>query len=264
MTFFPWEGKKKKTFILDNFHPGPCLPAPCSHISEGYLSRASGCLHSWPTGVPWANIQGRYSARGLVLGRQIQKTQAPAPKRNLGSRRRMHIREASFKETLREFTLPTKVHLVKAMAFPVVTYGSESCTIKKAKHRRIDAFELRCWRRLLRDPWTARRFNQSILKEISPEYLLEGLILKLKIQYFGHLMWWTDWFENTQMLGKIEGGRRRGRRGWDGWMASVTQWTSVWVNSGSWYGQGSLVCCSPWGGKQSDTIEWLDWTELKG
>ena len=122
----------------------------------------------------------------------------------------MHIREASFKETLREFTLPTKVHLVKAMAFPVVTYGSESCTIKKAKHRRIDAFELRCWRRLLRVPWTVRRSKQSILKEINPENSLEGLTLKLKLQYFGHLMQRADSFDKTLMLGKIEGGRRRG------------------------------------------------------
>ena len=122
----------------------------------------------------------------------------------------MHIREASFKETLREFTLPTKVHLVKAMAFPVVTYGSESCTIKKAKHRRIDAFELWCWRRLLRVPWTVRRSKQSILKEINPENSLEGLTLKLKLQYFGHLMQRADSFDKTLMLGKIEGGRRRG------------------------------------------------------
>ena len=92
----------------------------------------------------------------------------------------------------RDITLPTKVRLVKALVFPVVMYGCESCTIKKAEHRRIDAFELWCWRRLLRVPWTARRFNESILKEISPEYPLEGLMLKLKLQYFGHLMWRTD------------------------------------------------------------------------
>ena len=108
--------------------------------------------------------------------------------------------------------MPTKVCLVKAMIFPVVMYGCDSWTIKKAECRRIDALELWCWRRLLRVPWTARRSNQSILKEISPEYSLEGLMLKLKLQHFGHLMWRTDLLEKTLMLGKIEGRRRRGRQ----------------------------------------------------
>ena len=107
----------------------------------------------------------------------------------------------------RDITLPTKVHLVKAVVFPVVRYGCESWTIKKAERRRIDAFELWCWRRLSRVLWTAKRSNQSILKEISPEYSLEGLMLKLKLQYFGHLMWRTDSLEKTLMLGKIEGRR---------------------------------------------------------
>ena len=111
----------------------------------------------------------------------------------------------------RNITLPTKVHLVKAMVFPVVMYGCESWTIKKAEHRRISAFELLCWRRLLRVPWTARRSNQSIQKEISPEYPLEGLMMKLKLQSFGHLMQRNDSLEKTLMLGKIEGRRRRGR-----------------------------------------------------
>ena len=110
----------------------------------------------------------------------------------------------------RDITLPTKVYLVEAMIFPVVMYGCESWTIKKAEHQRTDAFELWCWRRLLRVPWTARRSNQSILKKISPEYSLEGLILKLKLQSFGHLMRRTDSLEKTLMLGKIEGRRRRG------------------------------------------------------
>ena len=110
----------------------------------------------------------------------------------------------------RDITLPTKVHLVKAMTFPVVMYGRESSTIKKAERQRIDAFELWCWRRLLRVPQTVRRFNQSILKEFSPEYSLEGLMLKLKLQYFGHLMGRTDSLEKILMLGKIEGRRRRG------------------------------------------------------
>ena len=112
----------------------------------------------------------------------------------------------------RDVTLPTKVHLVKAMVVPVVMYGCESWTIKKAEHQRIDAFELWCWRRLLRTPWTARRSNLSILKEISPECSLEGLMLKLKLQYFGHLMRRPDSFEKTLMLGKTEGRRRRHHR----------------------------------------------------
>ena len=110
----------------------------------------------------------------------------------------------------RDITLSTKVHLVKAMVFLIIMYGCESWTIKKAEHWRIDAFELWCWRRLLRVPWTARRSNQSILKEISPEYSLEGLMLKLKLQYFGHLIWRADSLEQTPMLGKTEGRRRRG------------------------------------------------------
>ena len=131
----------------------------------------------------------------------------------------------------RDITLPTKVHLVKAMVFPVVMYGSESCTIKKAEHQRLDAFELWCWRRLLGVPWTARRSNQSILKEISPEHSLERLMLKLKLQYFGYLMWKPDSLEKTLMLGNIESRKRRGDREWHGWMASSSQWTCVWENS---------------------------------
>ena len=121
----------------------------------------------------------------------------------------------------RDINLPTKVRLVKAMVFPVVMYGCESWTIKKAEHRRIDAFELWCWRRLLRVPWTARRSNQSILKEISPACSLEGLMLKLKLQYFGHLMWRVDSLEKTLMLGGIGGKRRRGRQKmW--WLDGIT------------------------------------------
>ena len=112
----------------------------------------------------------------------------------------------------RDITVPTNVHLVKAMVFSVVIYGCESWTIKKAEHGKIDAFELWCWRRLLKVPWTARRSNQSILKEISPEYSLEGLMLKLNLQYFGHLMGRTDSFEKTLMLGKIEGKKRKQQR----------------------------------------------------
>ena len=121
----------------------------------------------------------------------------------------------------RDITLPTKVHLVRAMVFPVVMYGCESWTAKKAEHRRIDAYERWCWRRLLRVPWTARRSNQSILREISPGCSLERLILKLKLQYFGHLMQRTDSLEKTLMLGKIEGRRRRGQRRMR-WLDSIT------------------------------------------
>ena len=122
--------------------------------------------------------------------------------------------------------MPTKIHLVRTMVFPVVTYGCESWTIKKAEHQRIDAFELWCWRRLLRVPWTARRSNQSILKEISPEYSLEGLMLKLKLQYLGHLIRRTDSFEKTLMLGKIEGRRRRGQQRMR-WLDGITSSTDM-------------------------------------
>ena len=135
----------------------------------------------------------------------------------------------------RDITLSTKVHLVKAMVFLVVMYGCEIWTVKKAEHLRIDAFELWCWRRLLRVPWTAVRSNQSILKEISPEYSLEGLMLKLKLQYFGHLMWRTDSLEKFLILGKIEGRRTRG---WQRmrWLDGITDsWTWVWASSGNWW-----------------------------
>ena len=149
----------------------------------------------------------------------------------------------------RDITLSTKVCLVKATVFPVVMYGCESWTVKKAERQRIDAFELWCWRRLLRIPWTARRSNQSILKQIGPGCLLEGLILKLKLQYFGHLMQRTNSLEKTLMLGKIEGGRRRGRQKMGCWMASQMPFK---LNGhefeqalGVGDGQGSLACCSP-------------------
>ena len=131
----------------------------------------------------------------------------------------MTNRDSIFKS--RDITLPTKVHLVKAMVFPVVMYGCESWTIKKAKRQRIDAFELWCWRRLLRDPWTARRSNQSILKEISPGISLKGMMLKLKLQYFGHLMRRVDSLEKTLMLGRIGGRRRRGRQRMR-WLIGIT------------------------------------------
>ena len=145
------------------------------------------------------------------------------------------------------------------MVFPVVMYGCESWTIKKAEHQRIDAFELWCWRRLLRVPWSARRSNQSILKEISPEYSLEGLMLKLKLQYFGHLMQRADTFEKTPMLGKIEGRRRRGQQRMR-WLDSITDSMdmSLTPTLGVDDGQGGLACCSPWCFKESDVTEQLN------
>ena len=143
----------------------------------------------------------------------------------------------------RDITLPTKVHLVKAMVFPVVMYGCESWTVTKAECQKFYAFELWCWRRLLRVPWTARRSNQSIQKDISPGCSLEGPMWKLKLQYFGHLVWRVDLLEKTLMLGGTGGRRRRGRQRMRGWIASPTWWTWVWVNSRSlwWTGRPGVL-----------------------
>ena len=163
----------------------------------------------------------------------------------------------------RDITLPTKVHLVKATVIPVAMYGCEGWTIRKAEHWRIDAFELWCWRRLLGVPWTTRRSNQSILKEISPRCSLEGLILKLKLQYFGHLMQRADSLEKTLILGKDWGQEEKGTTedemaGWHHWLnGHGFGWTP-----GVGDGQRGLVCCSSWGHKESDTTEWLNRTEL--
>ena len=142
----------------------------------------------------------------------------------------------------------------------VVMYGCESWTIKKAECQRINAFELWCWRRLLRVPWTLRSSNQSILKEISPGFSLEGLMLKLKLQYFGHLMWRADSFEKTLMLGKIEGRRRRGCQKMRWWMASLTQWTWVWINSRIWWWTGRPGMLRSMGSQSQTRLN--DWTEL--
>ena len=155
----------------------------------------------------------------------------------------------------RAITLPKKVHLVKAFSSSHVwMWGLD---LKKTEYRRTDAFELWCWRRLLRVPWTPRRSNQSILKEISPEYSLEGLMLKLKLQYFGHLMRRADSFEKT-CWERLRAGGEGDDRGWDGWMASLTQW--VCVGSRSWWWTGRPACCGSWGHKSQTRLS--DWTEL--
>ena len=172
--------------------------------------------HDWATDLIWSDLKiigdgdcSHEIKRSLLLGRKFMT--------NLDS---------TFKS--RDITLPTKVRLVKAMVFPVVMYGCESWTVKKAERRRIDTFELWCWRRLLRVPWTARRSNQSILKEISPWISLEGMMLKLKLQYFGHLMRRVDSLEKRLWCWEGLGAGGEGDdRGWDGWMASPTRWT--WI-----------------------------------
>ena len=157
-------------------------------------------------------------------------------------------------------SLLTKVHLVKALVFPVVMYGYEIWTIKKAEYRRTDAFELWCRRRLLRVPWTVRRSNQSILKEISPGYSLEGLMLNLKLQYLSEeLTYWERPWCWERLKAEVEGDDK----GWNGWMSSLTRWHEFEQAPGDREGQGILVCCIPWGCKESDMTEQVNWTSGK-
>ena len=164
----------------------------------------------------------------------------------------------------RDITVPTKVRLVKAMVFPVVMYGCESWTVKKAEHRRIDAFELWCWRRLLRVPWTARTSNQSILQEISPGCSLEEMMLKLKLQYLGHLMWRLTHWKRPWCWEGLGSGGEGDNRGWDGWMASPTRWAWVWVNLGSWWWTGRPGVLQFMGSQRAghDWLTELNWTSV--
>ena len=196
-----------------------------------------------------------------VLAWWIPGTGEPVGLPSMGSHRVGHnwsdlaAADSIFKS--RDITLPTKSCLVKVMFFPVVIYGCESWTVKKAERQRIDAFELWCWRRLLQVPWTARRSNQSILKEINPGSSLEGL----KLQYFGHIMQRVDSLEKTLMLGGIGAGGEGDDRGWDGWMASPSHCTWVWVNSGSWWWTGRPGVLRFMGLPSRTRLS--DWTELK-
>ena len=227
------------TYFLKSY-----LPSSVSIIFDRHWWGNSGRLYFLGSKITADGDCSHEIKRRLLLGRKVMT--------NLGS-----ILKS------RDITLPTKVCLVKAMVFPAVVYGCESWTIKKTGCQWIDAFELWCWRRLLRIPQTSWRSNQSFLKEISPEQSLEGLMLKLKLPYFGHLMQRTDPLERPFCWERLKAGGEGDDRGWDGWMASLT-WRA-WVEQalGVDDGHGALVCCSPWGFKESEVTLWLNWTELK-
>ena len=216
---------------------------------------ASGPITSWET-------DGETVSDFIFLGSKITANgdcRHEIKRRFLLGRKVMTNLDSILKS--RDITLPTKVRLVKAMVFPVVMYGCESWTVKKAECQRTDASKLWCWRWFLRVPWTARRSNPSILKEISPGISLEGMMLKLKLQYFGHLMRRVDSLEKTLMLGGIGGGRRKGRQRMR-WLDGITDLMDVsLVNSGSWRWTGR-PCVLWFMGSQSDKTEWLNWTEL--
>ena len=214
------------------------------HVNLSKLWEAVKDQEAWPAAV-----------HGITKSRTQFSHWAPKPKVTKETNLLHHFTLKS-----RDTALPTKVRLVKATVFPVIMYGCESWTAKKAECRKIDVFELWCWKRLLRVPWTARRSNQSILKEISPECSLEGLMLKLKLQYFGHLMRRVDSLEKTLMLREKSGGEGDDR-GWDGWMASLTQWTWVWVNSGNWWWTGRPGILHLMGSQRVgyDWVTYLNW-----
>ena len=209
-----------------------------------------------------------------VLAWRIPGTGEPGGLPSLGSHRVRHdwsdlaaaaaaaIYMSSYSRSSGSFLIELFIILIlSCMSYPVVMYGCESWTVKKAECWRIDAFELWCWRRLLRVPWTARRSKQSILKETSPGCSLEGLMLRLKLQYFGHLMGRVDSLEKTLMLGGFGGRRRRGQQRMAGWHHQLDGHEFEWT-PGVGDGQGGLACCDSWGRKESDMTEWLNWTEL--
>ena len=179
--------------------------------------------------------KGGSSDRFPLLGSKLTADgDQPWNQKTIASRQESNDKPRQCVEKQRHYSVDNGPYIqgqVKATAFPVVTHDCESWTVKKADHQRNDAFELCCWRRLLKVPWTARS-NQSVLREINPEHSLERLMLKLKLQYFGHLMWTSNSLEKTLMLGKIEDRGEEGGRGWCGWMASLTQWTWTWANFG--------------------------------